>query len=58
MIGLFNLLPILPLDGGKLMQAALSQTLCVSSNAGMGYKNQSRVQCDYDWLFYYSYGFI
>ncbi|MFC5650089.1 site-2 protease family protein [Paenibacillus solisilvae] len=27
MIGLFNLLPILPLDGGKLMQAALSQTL-------------------------------
>jgi len=27
MIGLFNLLPILPLDGGKLMQAALSRTL-------------------------------
>lgn len=27
MIGLFNLLPILPLDGGKLMQAGLSRTL-------------------------------
>jgi stage IV sporulation protein FB len=27
MIGLFNLLPILPLDGGKLMQAALGRTL-------------------------------
>ncbi len=27
MIGLFNMLPILPLDGGKLMQAALSRTL-------------------------------
>lgn len=27
MIGLFNLLPIMPLDGGKLMQAALSRTL-------------------------------
>ncbi len=27
MIGLFNLLPILPLDGGRLMQAALSRTL-------------------------------
>jgi stage IV sporulation protein FB len=27
MIGLFNLLPILPLDGGKLMQAALSRIL-------------------------------
>ncbi|SDX40785.1 M50 family metallopeptidase [Paenibacillus sp. CF384] len=27
MIGLFNLLPILPLDGGKLMQAALSRAL-------------------------------
>lgn len=27
MIGLFNLLPILPLDGGKLLQAGLSRTL-------------------------------
>lgn len=27
MIGLFNLLPIYPLDGGKLLQAALSYTL-------------------------------
>lgn len=36
MIGLFNLLPILPLDGGKLIQAAFSRTLTFHSTLVWG----------------------